>query len=757
MGRRSNCLRWWILLWTLAGLAPSRGSATSVGSPEDTLQGTVTDPAGHPIAGAVVFVAELHLTAVVARDGSFRLGSIPPGRYTVVTHRVGYAPVLQTARVPAPPLAIVLRPSALSLDAVTVTATRSPLDPLNSPLPSAAFSGEALRRDQEVSLAQALDGLPGIRVLSTGEQVGKPIIRGLTGPRVLALDNGMRLEDYSWSDEDGPSVDARLANRIEVIRGPASVLYGSDAIGGVINVVPEDVPEARGRPAFAQGAAELYGATNNDEAGTVLRADGASGGFGWRVTGIGRRASNFHTPPGNDSTPTGDLYNTAFTAINGEAEAGLHTDRGSVVLRYARYGGNFGLLDGPPVPDDNVNGPLRRLADDRLQLTSTTALGGMLLETRSQWQRHGLQEVADQSRHGDSTPTFDLLLNTVTTDVLLSHAGAGRWSGTVGASGLFQDNATHGVVPLVPAARTLGGAVFAFETARFGRWTFLAGARADARTLSADSNATLQLGAQTRTASALTGDLGGVYRPGAHLALAANLGRAFRAPTLYELFTNGPHLGEDRYEIGLPTARPEASVNADLSLHWQSGRVRGEVAAYRNAIDGYLYIAPTGQSDMASGLPIYRYEQAPALLYGAEAGAEIEAAPWLTVRARADAVHGQNDATQEPLPLMPPPRGDLETELHLTHLSWAARAYLSAGEEFVARQTRLGPFDTQTPGYHLLEIGAGLEEPLGTRRFYVDVRVRNATDARYTDFLSRYKSFAYGEGRDVIVRISSGL
>ena len=723
----------------------------------DTLHGTVVDTAGHPLAGATVNVPELGLTLVTRVDGAFQVAGLPAGRYTLVIRRLGYAPTVATVTVPAPPLTLVLHPSALHLGAVTVTATRSAISPFASPLPTAELGGEQLRRAHEVSLAHALDELPGVRTMSTGEQVGKPIIRGLTGPRVLVLDNGQRLEDYSWSDEDGPSEDARLAERVELIRGPASVLYGSDAIGGVINVIPREVPDGRGRAPFIRGAAELYGATNNTEVGTVLRGEGASGRFGWSVTGIGRRADNFHTPPGNDSTPTGDIYNTAYHAINGEAEAGLHGDRGSVTLRYTRYGGAFGLLDGPPVPADNTNGPLRRLSDNRLQLTSNNVLGGVRLETKSQWQRHSLQEVSDQSRNGDSTPNFDLLLNTYSTDVLLHHSSPHGLTGTVGVSGLYQDNQTRGVEPLVPGARIVGGAVFALETATLGRWTLLVGARGDARHLSADSNAALQVSAQTRNASALTANLGVVYRPAPGLAVAANAGRAFRAPTLFELFTNGPHLGEDRYEIGLPNARPEVSVNADLSVRWQSGRVRGEVATYRNQIDSYLYIAPTGATDPGSGLAIYRYRQASAVLVGAEVGAEVVAAPLLTLRARADAVRGTNNETNEPLPLIPAPRADVEAEWHTSGLSWAERVYLRAGLQAVTRQTRLGPFDEQTPAYRLLNVGAGLEQTIGGRLIYLDVRVHNATNARYTDFLSRYKVFAFGEGRNVVVRLSTGL
>ena len=722
----------------------------------DTLRGTVADTAGRPIGAASVTVVELERTAVTPADGVFHLADLPAGRYTVLVRRLGYAPTVVTVAVPSSPLALVLRPSVLHLDAVTVTATRSAIAPLASPLPTAELGGERLRRAHEVSLAHALDELPGVRTLSTGEQVGKPIIRGLTGPRVLVLDDGQRLEDYSWSDEDGPSADARLAERVEVVRGPASVLYGSDAIGGVINVIPKELPDGRGRPAFMRGAAELFGATNNSELGTVLRAEGASGRFGWSLTGIGRHADNFHTPAGNDSTPTGDIYNTAFHAINGEAEAGIHGDRTSLTLRYTRYGGAFGLLDGPPVPADNTDGPLRRLSDDRVQVASNSVMGVLRLETKFQWQRHSLREVSDQSRNGDSTPNFDLLLNTYSTDVLLHHSSPSGLTGTLGVSALYQDNQTRGVEPLVPAARTVGGAVFALETVTLGRWIVMFGARGDVRHLSADSNAALKLSAQTRDAAALTATVGAVYRAAPGLALAANAGRAFRAPTLFELFTNGPHLGEDRYEIGLPTARPEVSFNTDVSIRWQSGRASGEVAGYRNQIDSYLYIAPTGSTDPGSGLAIYRYQQARAVLLGAEVGAEVVAAPVLTFRARVDGVRATNEETNEPLPLTPPPRADIEAEWHTTGLRWAERVYVSAGLQAVTRQTRLGPFDEQTPAYQLFNVGAGLEQRVGGRLVYLDVRARNVANTRYTDFLSRYKSFAFGEGRNVVIRVAVG-
>src|SRR5439155_1659138 len=297
---------------------------------------------------------------------------------------------------------------------------------------------------------------------------------------------GSRLEDYSWSDGDGPSVDARLAQRVEVIRGPASVLYGSDALGGVVNVIPEELPDANGGPRATHTGFEISGASNNAELEGAARVEGASGGWGWRLFGIGRFASSLHTP-------AGELDNTGFSALSGEAAVGTRGPRGSTTLRYTRYGGELKLLESEAPATGETGGPQRKLSDDRVQVAG---------------------------------------------DYPLSEVGLGRVS-------------------------------------------VLAGGRVDVRRLAADANAALGRSDETRDYTALSGTLGVVYRPAAAVALTANLGRAWRAPTLFELFANGPHLGEARYEIGDPGLKPEAGTNMDVGVRWQGARVARRGAAPR--------------------------------------------------------------------------------------------------------------------------------------------------------------------------------
>jgi iron complex outermembrane recepter protein len=721
----------------------------------DTLSGRVTDSDGAPVPSAAVLISELHRVATSGADGTFLLADVPSGEYTIIVRHVGFAPFAREVTVHGPAtLTVTLRRTAIWVEPVTITATRAPSAAFGSALSAAALSEDGLRRDESVSLAHSLARLPGVNALTTGAQIGKPVIRGLTGARVLVLGNGNRLEDYSWSDEDGPSVDARLAQRVELIRGPASVLYGSDALGGVVNVIPAELPDANGGPKVIRTGFELSGATNNAELEAAARVEGASGPWAWRVFGIGRAAGSLHTP-------VGELDNTGFGAVNGEAAIGRRGARGGSTLRYTRYAGEFKLLEADEPPSATAGGPERKLSDDRVQATADYLLGSLRLETKAQWQRHSLVEVSDTGTSPTGTPlegtAFDLLLNTTSVDVLAHHAVSSAVRGTVGVSGLYQTNDTRGPIPLVPDARVRSAAGFVFEQATRGRWSALAGGRIDVRRLTADGNATLALAPQQRDYTAWSGDVGLVYRPIETVALAANAGRAWRAPTLFELFSNGPHLGEARYEIGDAALKPEAGTELDGTVRWQGARVRVELAAYRNSIGRFIYITPTDSfvhvSSMDS-LRVYRYQQADARLLGGEAAVEVDVAGPLTLRARSDAVRGTNRATGEPLPLIPPARVALGAELHSSALRWAERARLAVEGEFVTRQTRLNPLDVPTAGYAVLNVEAGLDRPLWGRALRIDFAVRNIGNTAYRSFLSRYKEFALDPGRNVVLRLS---
>ena len=721
----------------------------------DTITGAIVDTGRHGIAGVTVSLAELHRSTATDSGGRFFFADIGPGRYTVVATRPGFAPVVRPVDVPGAPVEITLTATAFDLTAVTVTATRAPVDPLSSPLPTAMLQSAALAREYRVSLAHALESLAGVRALTTGGEIGKPVIRGLSGARVLVLGDGNRLEDYSWSDEDGPSIETRLVDRVEVIRGPASVLYGSDALGGVVNAIPVDVPDARAPRAGPAGQVEVYGASNNHEFGSAVNAQGTVGGLGWLAGLVGRHSEAQHTP-------AGELDNTGFTAFSGEGAVGTRGSWGKATLRFTHYGGEFHLLEAdtaqnlpPPPQGGQEQGPVRKLTDDRIQFGGTFPAGRLLLEAKGQWQRHWLAEVVEGgSAAGEAG--FDLLLNTTSLDLLAHHGAGGRIAGTLGASAYYQTNATRGQEPLVPNASASGAATYLYEQVSLSpRWRLLTGARVDLRRLSADSNTDLALPDERRDYTAWSGDVGLVYRPAERLAFSLNAGRAWRAPTLFELFTNGPHPGEARFEVGRATLAPEAGFNLDGSVRWQPDRAHAEVSVFRNRIAHYIYIAPTGTDTLLPGtmdsLPVYRYQQADAVLDGGEASLEIAATSTLVLSARVDFVRGERQSDHQPLPQIPPLRGKLGAVWRGTSTTGGLDV------DLVSRQTRLSPFDTGTAGYALLDLFGSTDHHFGSRPVRIELQVRNALDTRYRDFLSRYKAFALNPGRNIVVRVSTEL
>lgn len=759
-----------ILILLAPGVSGARtvaGSKVARRATQEEVRGRVVDSAGAPIANAVVSLAELRLATKTAADGTFSFGGVPAGRYTLVARHVGYAAAVRDVVVSgATEVTLQLAETPFQVEPVTVTATRSPTSALSSSLPTSALSEDQLRREASISLAHSLRKLPGVRSLSTGEQIGKPMIRGLFGSRVLVLENGSRLEDYSWSDEDAPSVDARLAQRVEVIRGPASVLYGSDALGGVVNVVPEDLPSANGGRGFHQIGVEAYGATNNHELGSAIKIAGASGRIGWRLFGVGRFAKAYRTPDG-------EVDNTGFLSANGEAAVGLRGTKSNTSLRFSHYGGEFKLLEagGPPpgMVAGQDAGPERKLADDRLQLVSDYLVGGVRLETKAQFQRHSLIEISDDTcKLFPSLPdciaaaagsgkaelaAFDLLLNTGTVDVLAHHTIGEYVRGTAGVSGLYQTNDSRGPIFLVPDATVGSVGAFAFEEATQGDWTFSVGGRVDSRHLTANASSALGLASDnSRSWTVTTGNAGAVFRPLPDVALTTNVGLAWRAPTLFELYSNGPLLTEGRYEIGDPSFASERALNLDLSARWEGTRMRGEITGFRNDIRDFIYLAPT--AELRQGLQVFRHKHADALLTGGEVSAEFEVAKPVTLRARHDFVRGTNKGTDEPLPLMAPARSAFGVDFR-GNPTWASSFFAGCEAEYVARQNRPNPDDFVTASYTLLNFDIGIERDFLGRGARLEVGVRNATDVRYRSFLSRYKEFALEPGRNIIIRVST--
>jgi outer membrane receptor protein involved in Fe transport len=276
--------------------------------------------------------------------------------------------------------------------------------------------------------------------------------------------------------------------------------------------------------------------------------------------------------------------------------------------------------------------------------------------------------------------------------------------------------------------------------------------RGDHRAISANPTKGLAANSPALDNTAISGDLGIVVRPVQRAALTFNVGRAWRAPNLFELYANGPRIGEARFEIGNPQLEPETGLSLDAGARWESSTLSAEFSAYQSDYNDYIFLAPTNQ--FQDGLRIHRHEQAKARVKGVELGAHAEVISGLRVGGVFDAVKGENRDNNEPLPWIPAARGRVEVDYATTHI--ADRAQFGFNIEHVADKTKLAPNETATAAYTLLNLEGGLSTHAGGRKLGIDLRVRNATNKSYRDFLSRYKDFALNPGRDIVIRIAIG-
>lgn len=710
------------------------------------LSGRVTDSTGAPIANARIVIEEAHRSTVTDVHGRYRLPDVPEGTWGVSYRAIGFRPrvvriVLRADLVQD----VVLAPSLVELAPIQTTATPLATSSLDSPQPLSVLQGEQLVTAQAASLGAVLEGLPGLRNFSTGNGIGKPVIRGLTSNRVLILDNGQRLENQQWGDEHAPNVETATADRVEVIRGPASVLYGSDALGGVINVVPRELPDASGRRAFARGTASASYATNGQAPDGSLLVEGATGALGFRGTLTGRSSDDI-------ATPTGALFNSGLEMLGGSAAVGTRGDWGSLTATYTRRGERVEIHEDPAEEPDATK--FQRIAADRAMVTGNVSLGTARLEVDLGYEQNRRREYESLEAEDAGDIELGLLSKNYLTNVHLHFAASPRSAVVVGVQGMRTDFSKFGEETLIPGSRSDNVGLYAFQQADLGRWQLSAGARYDWRRLQNDADEDLGLDAGERTWSSVTGNLGVLYRLSEPMALVMNVGRGFRVPSPFELYSNGVHEGTIRYEIGDAALRNETSLNADVALRVQNRTLQMEVGAFVNSIDNYIYPDPTADFDDASGFRIYNIVQGDARLAGFEGSVEYHPTSWLHLRSAADYTRGTNSTTDLPLAFIAPFRLSGSVRLEGTSRGAFQTPYLSAGFETNARQGRPDPEDVAPEGYTLANLGAGVSVATGARTLRFDVQVRNLFDTAYRSFLSRYKLYANDPGRNLIARVS---
>ncbi len=732
-------------LMATASPLPAQGLATVPVSAQG-LRGRVENEAGRPLVAVRVSVVELQRRAATDSAGRFVLEGLPGGSYSISFERTGLVPEVRSIRIrpnETTTLTVRMRESRVELAVVQVSASALATTTSRATQPATVLGGGMLRNSQAASVGETLAGVAGMRSISLSTGIGKPVIRGLHSTRVVTMVDGNRVDGQQWGTDHGPNAETATADRVEVIKGPASVLYGSEAIGGVINILPRALPwdGANGQTGVTGRLITSYN-TNVRSPDVTVSAEAGHGRVAWRAIGTGRSAQNMRTAKSA-------LSNTRSDAGFGELTAGVRPSWGEVRMSASTKEERIEIYD-DPITNPDFSG-FQRLSTRRATLFAERPTARGQLDLRVSAEQNYRREFAAA---GATVPDLGLLATSWNGRATLTHAPVlGGWRGTVGATaarGVFEK---RGIKTLIPSNSTRALGAFVFEQRERGRLNLSVGARADWQALGVEQDSVLGLSAQRRTFGAFTGTAGAAWQLAGPFAVAANVGRGFRAPVVQELFANGFHEGSRAFERGDSTVRVETSLNVDVAVRAQSRAFRGEVTVFRNAIANYIYLRPFGGDGFL--FDSLQVVQGNALLVGAEATAEYRPIDRFSLAFGADYVRGTNTTTGRPLLFIPPVRGTVSARVDGKRLRGLQRPYASLSGEANRRQTRTEQRDFAPAGAMLAHGAVGAVWLAGARLVTIDVTARNLLNTRFRDYMSRYKEFADAPGRAVVVRLSA--
>jgi len=692
------------------------------------LEVKVTDVDGQALPGAAVTLPGRSAECITDALGLCRIEGLPAGLYDVAVRLQGFLGARKEVTVSdgAPArLEFALSPPVHFSESLTVSPSGH--DTFEAYQPVAVLAGE--ERDQNLagSLGETLGTQLGVNVRAFGSGPARPVVRGLDGDRVLVLENGARTGDLSsQSGDHGVAVDPAQATRIEVVRGPATLLYGSNAIGGVVNLISDEIPD---KPVHgATGALTAQGGTVNDEAGVAGNVSFGNGSWAFRANGTARRTADYETP-------LGTVDNSETKTQGGGGAVGFTSDQGYFGASYQYLKMEYGL---PAVGDEVVKlNPRRHRLDVRGERRGLSGpFDAVLFEGAYRNYKHDEIEVET----GEVGTAFR---NKFTEGQLkLKHRALGRLKGTIGLWANHRDYSSEGAEALAPPTKQNGFAGFLYEELGFRHVTLQFGVRYDHTSFDPDLAAVPDReNLRARDFDEFSGSVGILGYLRDDLTVAVSFARAARNPSLEELYNFGPHPGNFAFEIGDPNLKTEVGYGLDASLRYRGPRAAAELTYFHNRIDDFIFPFQTGEIE--DGLTVIEFIQANSALQGVEAHLDLGLTKSLWLELGGDSVRGKLRSDDTPLPRIPPYRGWVG--LRYQTAKWHLEGQLRAAD----RQDRVYGAETPTAGYAVANLHGSYTFAAGHTAHIVTLRVDNAGDTTYRNHLSYIKDVIPELGRNV--------
>lgn len=717
-------------LWT--SLAPAQTMGT--------IRGTVSiEGASGPIHATRVVLSPLGRSVDSDDQGNFIFTNVPFGTYDIVADAAGLAGGRATVTLTsdsADPVNLRLRIAPMR-ESLTVTATGREEVVTNALQSVAVLDMTQLPIRSSASLGEVLQDEAGIAKRSSGPGSGRPVIRGFDGDRVLVMQDGMRTGTLSSQSSDhGEPIDVNQLERIEVVRGPATLLYGSNAIGGVVNAISRHDVHQHASPGV-RGFITGTGGTNNGLGGSSAGFEFGVGNWQFWASGGGQRTGSYRTP-------IGEIRNSQSRLAQTQGGLGYYTDKFFANFNYTFTDSLYGV---PAEPEDGDHD--HEEGEEHEEEGHHHEAPEILMRRHNYRGTFGLKNVgffdAITARVNFSNYKHDELVEGVTETEFFNNQFTyrlqfdqrkkGRSTGSFGVWGTHRDYKVLGIESIAPPTAQNAFAVFTVQNLDYESGTRLQfGGRLE-------HNSYSPLGLPERSFTGFSGSAGISQRLWEGGAVAFNYTHSYRAPALEELYNNGPHPGNATFEIGDPNLKAERNNGVDFSLRHQTSRLRAELNAFDYRLSNFVYFSPTGEFE--DGLPVAYYAQGNSTFRGMEAKLDVALREYFWLNLGLDAVNARLTATETPLPRIPPVRGRLGLDARYKGLSFKP--------ELILARPQKGVFVDETPtaGYVVGNLQGSYTIARQHQLHVFSVNFFNAGNALYRNHLSLLKSFAPEIGRGV--------
>jgi len=755
------------------------------------LSGIITDENSNPLIGAVVFLHELNKGTESNEDGSFSISPVKNGTYHIHVHLIGYKPISKTIKISGENIFLKLKlsPSSVELNSVLIEESFTKTGQAQQTQPIDVIDANHMLKYANSSFAKILESIPGVSSINTGMGISKPVIRGMGFNRVVVAENGIKQEGQQWGGDHGLEIDQFNVERVEVIKGPASIMYGSDGIGGVVNIRPPAFPANN----TIEGSAMTTYRSVNDFIGSSAMVGINQNNTFFRLRLSTQDYADFRVPASEFiynnyqlDLVNNRLKNTAGKERNFSFVTGINKRWGYSTITYSHFhqlAGFFSGAHGIPrayqLTDDgdprNIDVPYQEVLHRKVISNTNLIIGQNWLEIDLAYQNNLRKEFSLPHAHGFEPLASDNLehqfsLQTYSANFRLHMDKNSRKSSVVGVSANYQENNIDGYSFLIPEFTSNNIGAFIYKQYSFKDSVFFNfGLRYDYGQVQTQQflmpiyGPGSEIIGQSQRSPALnknfnnfSGSTGISFFPSDEWNLKFNFGTSFRLPTAPELTANGIHHGSFRHEMGDSTLTSERGYQLDMTFKKEKENFIFSLTPFFNFFKDFIFLDPTNQFSLLpeAGL-LYKFNQADAINTGVELFTDLHLTNQLHLSTTAQYVFAHNLETGYAMPFTPPASGRFEVEYEIqSKLKFLNNINLGTNIQWAAAQNRVARNEPATPAFAILNLNSLFNLKLGKQKVKLALAVQNVLDNKYFAHLNRYRLLNLPEaGRNFMVTI----